>query len=79
MKVTLKKNGIIEVKRGAFIARAIGTWHHTDVWKENGGSRDKSGNKLVKSIWSATLRHGRQIEAYSREDLIKIIIDKVTI
>ena len=72
-KITLKRDNSIELKQGAFAPRIIGKWKKKDVWAENGGKRDKSGNKLVHYIWCATLRRGIQVEAYTREELIDFI------
>lgn len=72
-KITLKKDHMIELKRGAFAPRIIGEWMKEDVWAENGGRRDKSGNKLVHYLWHATLRNGTQLKCYTREELEKAI------
>lgn len=77
MKVTLKKNGTIEAIIGAFCPRTVGTWHYTNVWVENAGRRDKSGNKLVRGIWSAKLKGREEIQAYTRQELIQFIKDKI--
>ena len=76
-KVTLKQNGNIEVKAGAFCPRTVGTWHYVDVWAENGGRRDKSGNLLVRAYWKANLKDGRELIAYSRKELVEQIKSKV--
>lgn len=72
-KITLKKDHSIEFKQGAFAPRIIGEWMKEDVWAENGGKYDKSGNKLVHYIWHAILRRGTQLQAYTRDDLKKVI------
>lgn len=66
MQVQFKQNGNIEVS-----GKAIGTWHHRDIWAENGGSHDRSGNKLVHHIWEGKLNDGRILTEYTREDLRK--------
>ena len=72
-KITLKKDHTIEFKQGAFAPRIIGEWMKEDVWAENGGRRDKSGNKLVHYLWHATLRRGTQLIGYTRDELEKAI------
>ena len=73
-KVTLKQNGNIEVKAGALAPMIIGTWRYVDVWAENGGSRDKSGNKLVRGYWKASFKNGQNMPiAYTRKELVDII------
>ena len=70
-KVTLKQNGNIEVKAGALAPMIIGTWRYVDVWAENGGSRDKSGNKLVRGYWEASFKNGQHLPlAYTRKELV---------
>ena len=69
MKITLKKDGSIELNRGAFAPRIIGDWNVENVWKENGSSRDASGNKLVHYMWNATLRNGLRLMGYTRKEL----------
>jgi hypothetical protein len=77
-KVTLKQNGNIEVKAGALAPMIIGTWHYVDLWAENGGSRDKSGNKLVRAYWEATLKKGWPfLIAYTRKELVDIIKNNI--
>ena len=58
------KNGNIEC--GTTVA---GTWCKQDVWAENGGTHDRSGNKLVHYLWIARLADGSEIIEYSREQL----------
>lgn len=77
MKVTLKQNGNIEVKAGAFCPRTVGTWQYVDVLAENGGRRDKSGNKLVRGYWKACLKKGGDLTAYTRKELVEQIKSKV--
>ena len=72
-RVTLKKDGTIEFKQGAFAPRSIGRWEHEDVWKQNGGRRDKSGNLLVRHIYRAKLHNGLELTEYSRDGLVKAI------
>lgn len=72
MKVTLKKNGNIEVKVGAFAPSTVGTWSYTNVWKTQ-GRRDKSGNKLVRDLYEAKLNNVGDVIAYSREELVNIV------
>ena len=72
-KVTLKKDGTIELKRGAFAPRIIGEWMKQDVWNENGGRYDESGNKLVHIIYHATLRKGTWLQAFTRNELVQAI------
>lgn len=73
-KVTLKQNGNIEVKAGAFAPMIIGTWHYVDLWAENGGSRDKSGNKTVRGYWKASFKNGQNMPiAYTRKELVDYI------
>ena len=72
-RVTLKKDGTIEFKLGAFAPRSIGRWEHEDVWKQNGGRRDKSGNKLVHHIYRAKLRNGLELIEYTRSKLVEVI------
>lgn len=72
-KVTLKKDGTIEFKQGAFAPRSIGRWEHEDIWKQNGGRRDKSGNLLVHHIYRAKLRNGLELTEYNRNELVKVI------
>lgn len=69
-KVTFKKDHSIELRKGAFAPRIIGEWKKEDVYAENGGKHDKSGNKLVHYLWHATLRRGTQLKAYTRDELI---------
>lgn len=77
-KVTLKQNGDIEVKAGAFCPRVVGTWHYKDVWAENGGRRDKSGNLLVRGYWVANLKgYDATLVEYTRKDLVELIKSKV--
>lgn len=72
-KITLKKDGTIEVKRGVFVPRIIGNWWKQDVWKENGGRRDKSGNKLVPAIYHAKMRNDLELIGYTRQELVNAI------
>jgi hypothetical protein len=67
-KVTLKKNGNIEVKVGAFAPRIIGHWH-----KEELGGRDASGNKLVPRMYFASMKKGLELIGYTRNELINVI------
>lgn len=69
VKITLKQDGTIEAG-GA----SVGTWHYVDVWAENGGRRDKSGNLTVRGYWTANLKNndGLLIE-YKRKDLAELI------
>ena len=69
-KITLKKDHSIEFKQGALTPHIIGEWTKENVWAENGGKHDKSGNKLVHYLWHATLRRGTQLKAYTRDELI---------
>lgn len=72
-KITLKKDHTIEFKQGAFAPRIIGEWRKEDIWAQNGGKRDKSGNKLVHFIYYAILRRGLELQEYTRTDLVKTI------
>lgn len=76
MRVTLKKNGNIEVKVGAFAPRIVGKWSYTNVWKTQ-GRRDKSGNKLVKCLYEAELKYVGLFFAYSREELVNIVRNNI--
>ena len=58
------KNGNIECG-----TLAAGTWHKQDVWAENGGTHDRSGNRLVHYLWIARLADGSEVIDYSREQL----------
>ena len=45
----------------------VGTWNKRDIWKENGGRRNRSGCLLVHYFWEATLNDGRGFIAYTRK------------
>lgn len=51
--VTLTEENIHFAKKGDLLHGNIkvGSWTKTDVWKEHGGTRDLSGNKLVPFIY----------------------------
>ena len=72
MKITLKNDGSIEKKRGAFAPLIIGNWHKEDVLKKY-GRRDKSGNKLVPVIYHAIMRNGLELMGYTRKELVDVI------
>ena len=76
MRVTLKKDGKIEVKVGAFTPHIVGTWSYTNVWKTQ-GRRDKSGNKLVRDLYEAELKNVGHVIAYSREELVNIVRNNI--
>lgn len=72
-QITLKNDHTIELKKGAFSPRIIGEWRKEDVWAENGGKRDRSGNKLVHFMYYAILRNGLELQDYTRKDLVNTI------
>lgn len=63
-KITFCKDGTIEAG-----GSRVGTWHYVDVWQENGGKYDKSGNRLVRCFWKACLRDGKELTQYTQKEL----------
>lgn len=71
MDVTLKADGSVVIES------SVGTWKSTDIWKEQGGRRDKSGNKSVHFTWEANLDiEEANLFEYSRDELKAAILNK---
>lgn len=71
MDVTLKGNGQVVIES------SVGTWKSTNIWKEQGGRRDKSGNKSVHFTWEANLDiEEANLFEYSRDELKAAILNK---
>lgn len=70
--ITLNKDGGFRfAKNGEILCgiAKVGTWRKRNIWKENGGRRDKSGQKLVPVIYEAHLNDGTNLCEYSRKEL----------
>jgi hypothetical protein len=69
MKITLKKDGNIEVKYGVFAPVIVGTWETVSTWEHQGNDH----NLYERKWWRAILNDGRKMEAHSRKDLVKVL------
>lgn len=67
MRITLKKNGNIEVKVGAFAPHIVGTWKVISTWEHQGNLH----NLFERKWWQATLKNGQKIYGDSFNGLRK--------
>jgi hypothetical protein len=71
-KVTLKQNGDIEVKAGAFCPRTVGTWKRVSVRERMGNTHELRERPL----YEARLKTGGLLYG-SRKELVEQIKSKV--
>lgn len=71
-KVTLKQNGDIEVKAGAFCSRIIGTWKRVSVREHMGNTHELRERPL----YEARLKNSGLLFG-SRQELVEQIKSKV--
>lgn len=69
LDIKLKADGTVVIESN------VGTWNCHNIWKEQGGRRDASGNKSVHYTWHAHLMDGDLMD-YSRIDLCDLILNK---
>ena len=69
MRVTLKKNGNIEVKVGAFAPHTVGTWKVVSTWEHQGNQH----NLFERKWWQATLKNGQKLYGENRQSLISVL------
>ena len=61
---TFKRNG--EILAGGIL---VGIWWYQNIWEEQGGRRDASGNLTVKGLWHYADITGQHNWGYKKADL----------
>ena len=70
-EIILKQNGDI-----CIFGMRVGRWERQDIWKENGGKYDRSGNRLVECFYHAWFINGKaSLHNYTRRELKAYVMD----